>query len=160
MQQKVSKLFLGDTYKSYKEKYEEPISKKDYVDLNSLYNKFLLGKVLQGEIVTLPANIGDLAIIGKKRKITFDENGEIKGVGVDWVKTKALRERSETARLERKRVFYTNSHSDGFVYKYLWTKKGYLIENKNLYSLKLTRTNTRTLSNLILSGREFTTYNN
>jgi hypothetical protein len=160
MPQKVSKLFLGDTFKSYKKKYTKPVEKKDYLTINYLYNKFLLGKVFQGEVVTLPSNLGDLSVVGKKRKITFDEDGNIRGVGVDWVKTKALRERSETARLERKRVFYTNSHSDGYVYKFLWAKKGYLIENKILYSLKLTRTNIRTLSKLIFSGREFTTYNN
>jgi len=159
MLQKVSKLFLGDTFKSYKEKYDEPVIKKDYLELNYLYNKFLLAKVFQGEIVTLPSNIGDLQVVGKKRNITFDENGNVQGVGVDWVKTKALRARSETARLERKRVYYTNAHSDGFAYKFFWAKKGYLIENKTLYSLKMTRTNTRTLSQLIFGGREFTTYN-
>ena len=163
MQQEVSKIVIRDTYKSYKEAAcdlkKKPVDRKDYLYLAALYNKFRVAKVLDGETITLPARFGFLAVNGKKYKVGEDENGNIKGAGVDWVKTKALRERSEKARLERKRVYFTNTHSDGIVYKFFWYKQRVLIENKSLYSLVMTRTITRFLSKLIFSGKQFATRN-
>jgi len=155
MLNKVNKIVIRDTYKVYKESVKNPIDQKTYLQLTGLYNKFLVGKVLQGDTVTLPAKFGTLEVTGKKYKISVDEDGNIKGAGIDWVKTKALRERSEKAREEKSVVRYTNPHSSGITYKFFWSKQRVLIENKTLYSLVMTRTVTRALSKLIFGGREF-----
>ena len=148
---------LRESYKLYRNSVENPIDIKTYLLLAADYNKFLMDKVLDGKEVTLPSRMGTLSIVGKKQKIRFDEDGQIIGLAPDWVKTKALWESNPQAKAERKRLFHTNSHTDNVRYKFLWSKKNVLVENKTLYSLRLTRTNKRAVHSKILKGTQYKT---
>ena len=59
---------LNDTYITYKLSSSNPIEKKDYTNICSLYHKFLIRKILEGYIVRLPAKMGTLCVTGKKQK--------------------------------------------------------------------------------------------
>lgn len=148
---------LRESYKLYKKLIANPVSIKLYLQLTSEYNKFLMEKVLSGKEITLPSRMGTLSIVGREQQLKFDEEGNIKGLAPDWVKTKKLWDENEKAKEQKKLVYHMNSHTDNFRYKFLWCKKNLLVENKTLYSLRLTRTNKRAVHNNIIKGAQYKT---
>lgn len=148
---------LRESYKLYKESVENPVDIKTYLILTADYNKFLIDKVLEGKEVTLPSRMGTLEIVGKEQKIKFDDEGNMTGLAPDWVKTKELWDSNSDAKEKKKLVYHTNTHTDNVRYKYLWSKKNVLVENKTLYSLRLTRTNKRAVHNKIIAGVPYKT---
>ena len=148
---------IRDSYKHYRESSKNPVDIKTYITLCNEYNKFLIGKVLDGEEVTLPSRMGTLSIIGRKQKIQFDEEGNVKGLAPDWVKTKKLWDENPDAKKRKQLVYHTNEHSSNIRYKYLWSKSRVLVTNKTLYSLQITRTNKREVHKRILQGKEYLT---
>lgn len=148
---------VRDSYKLYKESAINPVELKVYIAYANEYNRFLAEKVLEGHEVTLPSRLGTLSIIGKKQKISVDDDGKIKGLAPDWVKTKELWERSPEAKAKKQLIYHTNSHTDNTRYKFLWSKNRILIQNKILYSLKMTRDNKRAVHNLIKEGKQYVT---
>ena len=148
---------LRESYKLYKQSVENPIDIKTYLILAADYNKFLIDKVLEGKEVTLPSRMGTLSILGKEQQIRFDDEGKIAGLAPDWVETKILWESNPEAKAAKKLVYHTNFHTDNVRYKFLWSKKNVLVENKTLYSLRLTRTNKRAVHKKILEGAQYKT---
>lgn len=147
---------ISSSYKDYKKSNSVIMSITNYCKIAALYNKFLLGKVLDGYEVFLPCRLGTLSIVGRKQKYRV-ENGEIKGLAPDWVKTKELWLKNEEARRSKKLLYHMNTHTDGVRYKYIWSKKNVLVTNKTLYSLRMTRGNKRTANALIVQGKAFKT---
>lgn len=148
---------LRDSYQLYKKSVVNPIDIQTYLILTAGYNKFLIDKVLEGKEVTLPSRMGTLSIVGREQQIKFDEEGKIKGLAPDWVKTKILWESNPEAKRLKKLLYHTNAHTDNVRYKYLWSKRNVLVENKTLYSLRLTRTNKRTVHAKIMQGVQYKT---
>lgn len=148
---------IKDSYKLYRENKENKISLKDYLKISAGYNKFLMNKVLEGETVTLPAKFGTLAIVGRKQKIRYNENGDVVGLAPDWVKTKALWNSNPKAKENRQRVFHTNEHSSMMRYRFHWSKARVLVTNKTLYALRMTRENKRAVNQRINKGQEYKT---
>lgn len=148
---------LRESYKLYKTLVNNPIDIKDYLLLAAQYNSFLIEKVLAGKEVTLPSRMGTLSIVGRKQKIRFDEDGKVVGLAPDWVKTKELWANNPQAKKEKKLLYHTNSHTDNVRYKFLWSKKNVAVENKTLYSLRLTRDNKRAVHKKIMEGTLYKT---
>jgi hypothetical protein len=146
---------LRDSYKLYKETVENPTDIKTYLLVAADYNKFLLSKVLEGKEVALPSRMGTLSVVGRKQKVRFDKEGKITGLAPDWVKTKEMWRTNPQAKAEKKLLYHLNNHTDNIRYKFLWRKKRVLVENKTLYSLRLTRTNKRAVHQAILEGANF-----
>lgn len=149
-------LSLKDTYKDYEESVKNPITFKEYIDLTSGFMRFIMHKVFEGFCITLPAKLGTLEVIGKKQKVKIVD-GEIKGLAPDWVKTKELWEKNPEAKKQKKLIYHTNHQTNGYRYKFFWSKKRVLVEFKSLYTLKFTRSNKRTLSKMIFDGKPFKT---
>lgn len=149
---------IRDSYKLYKKSTENPVDIKTYIEIANGYNQHLMDKVLDGEKVTLPMRFGTLCIMGKKQKIRFDENGNVKGLAPDWVKTKQLWDKNSEAKERKQLVYHTNEHSSTIRYKFLWAKSRVLITNKTLYSLRLTRTNKREVNKRVNEGKEYLTF--
>jgi hypothetical protein len=148
---------VRDSYKLYKKSVDNSVELKEYILYANEYNKFLVEKVLDGHEVTLPVRFGTLCIIGRKQKVSYNEDGTIKGLAPDWVKTKQLWENNPKAKEEKKLLYHINSHTDNTIYRFLWSKKRILTENKILYSLKMTRDNKRVVHNLIKKGKQYIT---
>lgn len=146
---------LKEMYIKYKEMVAKPVEKRVHSSVVSLFNKFLCDKILDGDIVTLPCRVGSVDIRGKKQKITFDENGKIRGTKPNWKKTWSLWERNPEAKAVNKFVYHNNFHSDGIWYKFFWSKKRVLIENKSLYSLTIARPLRRAMSRGVFNGKEY-----
>ena len=101
--------------------------------------------------------MGTLKILGKKQKVKYDENGKVKGLAPDWVKTKALWDSNEEAKKKKTLLYHINAHTDNVRYKYLWSKNRVLVENKTLYSLRMSRANKRAANAAIKQGKDFKT---
>ena len=118
------------------------------------YMEFLMGKVLDGEEVTLPAKTGTLQIRGTKKKLSFNEDGTPR-LPPNWGATKKLWDRDPDAKAKRKVVYCLNEETNGVVYKAHWSKNAVSIENKMYYSLILTRANKRAINKRIKEGKEY-----
>jgi hypothetical protein len=147
---------IKDSYQQYKEKSEAPVSLKEYLLIAAEFNQFLISQVLKGKEVTLPSNMGTLAIIGRKTKIKFEE-GKVLGLAPDWVRTKQYWLDNPKAKAKKKILFHENNHTDGVRYKFLWSKKRVLVPNKTMYALRLTRANKRAVSKKITEGAQYKT---
>ena len=144
-------LNIRTSYKGYKNTSEAPVDIKQFTPIANAYMEFLSLKVKQGEEVTLPAKLGTISILGTKKKLSFNEDGTPK-LPPNWKKTKELWERNPEAKKTKKLVYCTNENTDGIVYKVHWSKNRVPIENKTLYSLRMTRKNKRAFHKSIVEG--------
>lgn len=145
---------IHDSYQKYLEITDEPTNIKTYKQINDLYMKFLCLKVMEGNSITLPARLGVLSIMGQKHKVKL-KDGKLSGLAPDWVKTKELWKKNPEAKAKKQLMYHTNSHTDGVRYKWFWSKRNVLIENKTLYALKMTRANKRAVHQTILDGNQY-----
>lgn len=145
---------IRDSYVVYKNMSTNPISISEYLQITNHFMKFLVSKLLSVGEITIPERLGKLNIFGKKVKIKV-ENGEIKGLAPDWVKTKQLWDSDEEAKKNKQLVYHFNEETNGVRYKFSWSKNRVLVSNKTLYNLRMTRTNKRELSSLIKQGKEY-----
>ena len=146
---------IRDSYRTYKSMSENPIDVKSYVKLVNLFCKFIAKKVLEGEEVKLPSRTGTLSVKGKKPKIELDEDGKLMNHPVDYKSTFELWKSCPECKERRQKVYHLNEHSLGIRYKFFWSKKRVLVENKTFYTMRLTRTNKRRLAKLIKQGKEY-----
>ena len=143
-----------DSYIIYKSVSKDPLEVSRYIEITNLFMKFLSNKLLEKGSIIIPERLGNLSIIGKKIKVRIEE-GKIKGIAPDWVKTKELWEEDSQAKLEKQLVYHFNENTNGIRYKYSWSKNRVLVTNKTLYNLKMTRENKRALSKLVTEGKEY-----
>ena len=143
-----------DSYVVYKNMSVNPINISQYVQIINHFMKFLSSKLLSTGEINIPERLGKLSIFGKKVNVRI-EDGEIKGLAPDWVKTKQLWESDEEAKNNKQLVYHFNEETNGIRYKFSWSKNRVLVSNKTLYNLRMTRTNKRALSNLVKEGKEY-----
>lgn len=143
-----------DSYVVYKNMSDNPINISEYVQIINQFMKFLILKLLSTGEIILPERLGRLSIFGKKVNVRI-ENGEIKGLAPDWVKTKQLWDSDEEAKNNKQLVYHFNEETNGIRYKFFWSKNRVLVSNKTLYNLRMTRSNKRELSRLVREGKEY-----
>ncbi len=143
-----------DSYVVYKNMSVNPINISQYVQIINHFMKFLSSKLLSTGEINIPERLGKLSIFGKKVNIRV-EDGEIKGLAPDWVKTKQLWESDEEAKNNKQLVYHFNEETNGIRYKFFWSKNRVLVSNKTLYNLRMTRSNKRELSKLVREGKEY-----
>ena len=143
-----------DSYVVYKNMSDNPINISEYVQIINQFMKFLILKLLSTGEIILPERLGRLSIFGKKVNVRI-EDGEIKGLAPDWVKTKQLWDSDEVAKSNKQLVYHFNEETNGIRYKFSWSKNRVLVSNKTLYNLRMTRSNKRELSKLVREGKEY-----
>ena len=146
---------IRSSFKFYKKNTSEFVDDiKMYIDINNNYMKFLISKVLDGHTITLPERLGTLDIRGRKQADKVDYKGKpIRNV--DFAETKKLWKRCPDCEKKKQILYHMNLHTDGISYRYFWSKKNTLVENKEFYSLKMTRANKRKVPKLINEGVRF-----
>ncbi len=143
-----------DSYVIYKNLSDNPINIAQYVQIVNQFMKFLINRLFEKGQISLPEKLGNLQIVGKKVKVKI-EDGQIKGLAPDWVKTKELWENDPEAKQNKQLVYHFNEQTNGVRYRFFWSKNRVLVSNKTLYNIKMTRTNKRTLSQLVKNGKEY-----
>ena len=143
-----------DSYIVYKNMSVNPINISQYVQIINHFMKFLSTKLLITGEINIPERLGKLSIFGKKVNVRI-EDGEIKGLAPDWVKTKELWDSDPIAKQNKQLVYHFNEETNGIRYKFSWSKNRVLVSNKTLYNLRMTRSNKRELSKLVREGKEY-----
>ena len=139
-------------YKYYKENYKYPLEYKSFSKILERFNQLLIEEIYNGSYIALPYNLGDMYIIKYKKKIKFDENGNIihDPSMVDNKLTKELW--NEYPELTRKQyVYYDNFHSDKYRFKIKW-KRYNTLRMHRLYNFKPARAFSRGLAKHIKSN--------
>lgn len=119
-------LGLKDMYKFYKEKTTNPVTYKEYREINTKYLKGIMDLIIHKAYnFRLPARLGFFRI--RKTRIDY-ESGKF---SIDWKQSKEL----------GITVYHLNEHSDGFRAKFLWEKKRAILKEgtKRPYSFTLAR---------------------
>ena len=143
-----------DSYVVYKNMSVNPINISQYVQIINHFMKFLSSKLLSTGEINIPERLGKLSIFGKKVNVRI-EDGEIKGLAPDWVKTKELWDSDPIAKNNKQLVYHFNEETNGIRYKFAWSKNRVLVSNKTLYNLRMTRSNKRELSKLVREEKEY-----
>lgn len=148
---------LKDSFYYFKKLHpKESVARQEYLKICADFMLFMIDKVLKGHVVRIPSRLGLLYIKGVKQKIKIIDN-KIVGAAPDWSATKKLRAKNPQANAERRMVYYTNNHTDGYRYRFFWSKKNVYVEFKTLYSLRMTKKNKSLASKMILKGVEYIT---
>lgn len=158
------KVSTAQSYVTYKELTlsvnQPPVCKSVYLKIVNGFFLYLMTLVFDGHEVKLPLRCGSVYIRGRKQKPRIGEDGQIKGLAPDWVRTKILRESNPEAMAARKVVYHLNEHTNGIRYAIKWSKKNMLTENKCFYALIFSRTNKRKVNELVMSNKEYIVENN
>tara|TARA_R110002012_G_scaffold263322_2_gene446046 strand:+ start:1338 stop:1844 length:507 start_codon:yes stop_codon:yes gene_type:complete len=146
-------------YKAYlKDNKEDKTEYSVYSKVLNCFNKKISEKIMKESFeYIIPYRLGIIRIKKYKPSIKIDKDGNLdyKGLSPNWKATKELWEKDEEAKKTKKIVFHINDHSDGFNYKWHFSNYRSNCENRSVYSFVPTRTNKRTLAELI-KDEEFT----
>lgn len=147
-----TKTIIG-THDTYAETTVNPVSKSQYRKINEEFNKFMINKCLQGYKINLPCFLGTLQVNGKKMKPYVSEDGKIRGLSIDWVKTIELWNNNPEAKKKKTKIYFTNPHTDGVSFKWFWSKLS-PVETKRIdfFTFSATRTNKRAVARTIKEG--------
>jgi len=143
-----------DMYKTYlkEHKEEDKINSSIYSKILNSFNKKISKKIMEESFeYIIPYRLGNLRIKKYKPSVKIDENGNLdyKGLSPNWKATKELWKKDKKAKKDKKIVFHTNDHSDGYNYKWHFSNYRSNCQNRSVYSFIPSRTNKRTLAELI-----------
>ena len=132
---------ITDYYLSYKKYIEEgtqyDVSYTTFRNIVSDYFKYIRDEVmLNSKEVKLPCRLGTLQIVKHQPK---EYTG--KSLRWDWKSTREL----------GKPVYYLNDHTDGFKYRFFWSKQDCIIPNRIKYMFIASRNNKRDLATILFN---------
>lgn len=114
------------------------VSFLDFCELSKMYCTRIINKiVLESKSFKIPFRLGRLFVSKKKPKILSDST-----LSVDWLET----------RKAGKIIRHINDHSNGYKYRFTWSKKTAFVINQTYYRLVLSRDNKRFLARTIKTG--------
>ena len=125
---------LVNAYKEYDDFYN--VGYKKYRKICESFNKKLIDQILlNAKEFKMPNRLGSLRILKKEMNYSVGKNK----LKIDWKETNK----------NKKVIYHLNDHTDGFNYRWFWSKKNAIIKNKTVYSFQATRTNKRKLAGLL-----------
>lgn len=143
---------LWDAYKAFKLKYTETdLIRKRYVDICYAVNTKISEKLVTDSMqFKIPFRLGTLSITKNKLKIKIKDNKvQTNKLKVDygatwkyWNEIYPGKTRNEIKEIPNKVViYYTNDHTNGYIMKWRWIKRGAKAVNIKAYSFKPTKYN-------------------
>lgn len=96
----------------------------------------------------MPFRMGTIRVRKKKQTYGFDQNGNLytNSIPIDYKATKEMWKTNERARLEHKKIYITNEHSNGYKVTFHWSKKKAMCHGIREWQFIPTRTNKRQLA--------------
>lgn len=88
----------------------------------------------------MPCGLGSIMIVKYKPK-----SYSTKSLSVDYKQTK----------IQNKRIYHLNEHSDGYKYRLFWSKQPYTFSDRYKYQLSFVRENKRRLAKLIFNRQDY-----
>lgn len=120
--------------------------------LTSFYDKLINAMIYNNVDITFPCNLGNLSIKKKKVIIRLTPEGKLDTSKLK-VDMKATRELQAECPGTDKKVFHLNEHSNGYYYRYLWSKVTCFVPNSTVYLLDLRRKHKRKLAEAALNPK-------
>lgn len=160
---KITKDYITeDLYEYYKSSAKDPVDYKTFQkflftkgDNEGVIKKITNRILYRAYVMSTP--IGNIFVKKYKPKIKFKPNGDLdirkSHIRVDWGNTLKLWKSDPEAKEEKRKVYHLNKHSHGYLYKFVWDKKGKLFKNKIVYRFKPVRKLDRELKDILKSGR-------
>lgn len=148
---------ISDQYRYFRNALGNTIPLKYGVN-KTLYTKIIrkCNKLVSEMIINeaydfrLGGRLGYLSVKKLKPKLTLKTDGSLdvkKSIlKVDWYKTRELWKSNPDALKNKKVIYYENKHTEGYTYGWRWDKKPSKVKNKNVYSFKATRDNSRAIN--------------
>mgnify|MGYP003639728648 CR=1 FL=1 len=132
-QQQETSCTLKNAYKDYDDFYK--VGYKKYRAICEDFNKRIIDKILLKAFeFKMPYRLGSLRI--RKKLMNYSKKNKLK---IDWQATNK----------HKKVMYHLNDHTNGFNYRWFWSKINAVIKNKSVYSFQATRTNKRRLAALL-----------
>ena len=155
MTKKIRATGSNNYWRFYKKIFKNDVTEKEYREILNTYMDFIIGKVLDGHTVTLPARMGKLVVKSWKSKIKINEKGVVLNRKVAWAKTRQYwRENPEAA--EKKLLLYcSNYDTNGEISKIMWKKDKILENEKQFFVFTPVRSFSLALKDRILKGQEY-----
>lgn len=144
-----------EMYNSYKEnrKQKPNVKREEFFEIVAKFNREIIKNIIYNNLqFKMPYRLGVLSIIKIKRnQCEIDENGNLNksGMVIDRPRTWALWKVNPKAREEKKYVYHLNEHTDGYLYKYSWEKKGANVPNIMSYKFNPIRANKKWLYDVL-----------
>ena len=140
-------------YKKYTESIEMGtvynIKQTKYTSILKKFNTTVLDLiVLEGYEFRIPI-LGNIRISGRKVKLKLDKDGNLdtSKLPVNYKATKELWKRDPEAAKNKKLIFITNNHTDGYKYFLHWTKGR--VKSISAVSFKLYRYHSRLIAKVL-----------
>lgn len=143
---------LKDFFKLYREISKSPVVYSKYSKVINDFNKEISRMIVEDSYeFRFPYRIGYLRIRKFKTKLKLDDDGnlKIKHLRPDWKATNELWNNNEEAKLNKKIVYHTNKHSNGYYFKWFLDKSTTNVKNMYVYMFYPCRNNQRFLSKTI-----------
>ena len=140
-------------YKRYCNNIKEPISKKEFTDILSDINEAIIHEIIYDNYeFKLPCRIGYIRI--QKKKTPYNK-AKLK---VDWKKTNKLWAEKPEAKEKKQFIYHLNENTDGYYYRFYFSKFTSNLKNKSAYSFVPTRSNQRLLSSYLKENSDVDYY--
>lgn len=152
---------ISTSYTHYTKKIKEtPFAKKVfnrrlYTDIMKDFLVYLGDTLIETGRVVIPKKMGEIEIQGTPQKITYDEEGNLRGLSVDWKATNELWKEDPETKAKKQYVYHLNENTDGIKYKIRWFKKGIFALNKAHYNFIMNRSIKRRVAAAIKNGKEY-----
>lgn len=132
------------TYDIYQQWSKETGLEVPYMRFKRILDKFnenIKDSLLNAsEVFKMPYGLGYICVVKYKPKTYTD-----KSLSVDY----------KTSKEEGKRIYHLNEHSDGYKYRFYWSKVPQTFPDRYRYQIMLVRANKRQLAQLIFKHKDY-----
>lgn len=152
---------ITTSYTHYSKKIRETpfakqvFNKRVYTDVMKDFLAYLGDTLIETGKVVLPKKMGNIEIEGSPQKISYDEEGHLRGLSVDWKATRELWKEDEEAGKNKQYIYHLNENTNGIKYKIKWFKTKMFALNKAHYNFIMNRSIKRRVAAAIKSGKEY-----
>ena len=152
---------ITTSYTHYSKKIRETpfakqvFNKRVYTDVMKDFLADLGETLIETGKVVLPKKMGNIEIEGSPQKISYDEEGHLKGLSVDWKATRELWKEDEEAGKNKQYIYHLNENTNGIKYKIKWFKTKMFALNKAHYNFIMNRSIKRRVAAAIKGGKEY-----
>ena len=150
---------MPDYFKFYKKKYFKQdnsfkVEQKLYNQIVSSYNEEVREIVLKGLQINFPYNMGALTLIKYKPELQVENNKiTLNKLPINAKATRDLWDSNPEAKEKKVYIRYTNKHTNGYVFKIMFSRNIARFKNKSAYDYQIKREFKREVPKRIQQGK-------